>query len=62
MTRLANVNTTDLRAAISLGCRTMQNIFNADDDGMPFFNALAWPYASLTWSPTSASVMCQGGI
>jgi len=46
MTRLQDVNTTDLRAAFSFGCRTMQNIVNADD-GPPFFDALVWPHAWL---------------
>jgi len=31
MTRLQDVNTTDLAAAIRLGCHVMQNVFNADD-------------------------------
>lgn len=51
MTRLQNINTRDLLAAITLGCRTMHHMFNADDDGMPFFTALVWPHASLAWSP-----------
>ena len=51
MTRVQNVNTTDIGAAVRLGCRTMQNIFNADDDGVPFFVSTAFPYASLAFSP-----------
>jgi len=31
MSKVEPVNTTDLRAAIQLGCRTMQSVFNADD-------------------------------
>lgn len=30
MSRVAQVNTTDIAAAIQLGCRTMQRVFNAD--------------------------------
>ena len=37
MAQLTHVNTTDLRDAISLGCRTMSSIFNADDCDIPFF-------------------------
>jgi hypothetical protein len=51
MPKLADVNTTDLRAAIALGCRTMQSCFDADDDGTPFFIAESAPYATLAFSP-----------
>ena len=51
MTRLQNINTTDLHAAIQLGCRTMQNIFNADDNFVPFFGSTVWPHAALWFSP-----------
>ena len=51
MTRLQDVNTTDLTAAINLGCQAMQNVFNADDHDMPFFEANTWPYASMAFSP-----------
>ena len=39
MTKLANVNTTDIRDAIALGCRTMQSVFNADDHDVPFWQS-----------------------
>ena len=51
MTRVQNVNTTDILAAIRLGCRTMQNVFNADDRHVPFFGSTVWPYAALSFSP-----------
>ena len=51
---LANVNTTDIAAAIRLGCRTMCSVFNADDDDVPFFGSRVWPEAYLSFS-TSAS-------
>ena len=51
MSKLADVNTTDLRAAIALGCRTMQSIFDADDHGVPFFVATGAPVAELAFSP-----------
>jgi len=47
MAKLANVNTTDIRAAIELGCQTMQNVFNADDNDKPFFLSHVWPDAKL---------------
>ena len=43
MSTLADVNTTNLRSAIELACETMQRTFNADDNGIPFFDACAWP-------------------
>ena len=51
---LADVNTTDIAAAIRLGCRTMCSVFNADDDDVPFFGSRVWPEAFLSFS-TSAS-------
>ena len=44
MSKLMNVNTTDLEDAISLGCRTMQRVFNADDNGVPFFGSSIVPH------------------
>ena len=35
MTRLSNVNTTDILESIRLGCQTMSSIFNADDNDIP---------------------------
>jgi len=38
--RLRDVNTTDIKEAIRLGCRTMQSVFNAGDPHRaPFFGA-----------------------
>ncbi len=51
MTKLADVNTTDLHAAIALACRTMHNTFNADDNFTSHFNAAVHPYAELSFSP-----------
>jgi hypothetical protein len=41
--RLKDVNTTDLGDAIRLGCETMQNVFNADDQNVPFFGSYVYP-------------------
>ncbi|MEZ4860368.1 MAG: hypothetical protein R3C14_03645 [Caldilineaceae bacterium] len=57
-TRLTAVNTTDLRAAIALGCRTMCSVFNADDNHIPFFGSQVWPEArlSFSWAHSEAHV------
>jgi len=47
--RLQNVNTTDIRSAIELGCRCMTSVFNADDHDVPFFHSQLWPQAWLAW-------------
>jgi hypothetical protein len=51
MTRLQNVNTTDILAAVRLGCRIMQSVFNADDQHVPFFGSTVWPHAAFWFSP-----------
>jgi hypothetical protein len=51
--RLANVNGTDISGAIRLGCHTMQSIFNADDNNLPFMLAQGRPDAFLVLSPDS---------
>ncbi len=50
MTQLNHVNTTDLADAIRLGCQTMQNVFNADDNDIPFFGSRVRPEARLSFS------------
>ena len=47
MAKLSHVNTSDVRSAIELGCRTMQSVFNADDDDRPFFASSVHPSAEL---------------
>jgi hypothetical protein len=46
---MQNVNTTSIRDAVALGCRTMQRIFNADDDDTPFFLTYARPEPRLAY-------------
>ena len=48
--KLSNVNTTDIKAAIELGCRTMSNVFNADDNDIPFFGSEVLPNPRLSFS------------
>jgi len=50
VSRLDQVNTTDIADAIRLGCRTMSSVFNADDDGVPFFGSRIRPEAVLSFS------------
>ena len=45
--RLKDVNTTDVDDAVRLGCRTVQRVFNADDDDRPYMIARARPLAEL---------------
>ena len=52
MPKLSDVNTTDIRAAAELGCRTMHSVFNADDKFVPFFGSQIRPEAFLSWGPT----------
>jgi hypothetical protein len=48
--RVKNVNTTDIPAAILLGCKTMQGVFNADDNNVPFFGSSVRPEAYFSFS------------
>ena len=47
---LHDVNTTDIAAAIRLGCRTMSSVFNADDNDIPFFASRVLPTAELNFN------------
>jgi hypothetical protein len=45
-----DVNTTDVRDAIRLGCRVMERVFNADDDKrVPFFGGQILPEARMAF-------------
>ena len=48
--KLTKVNTTDITSAIKLGCRTMSNVFNADDNDIPFFSSEVLPNPRLSFS------------
>jgi len=49
MAKVGNINTTSVRDAIRLGCRTIGNVLNADDNYFPFFGAVVRPDAYLEW-------------
>jgi hypothetical protein len=48
-TRLRDVNTTDISGAITLGCKTMSHVFNADDHDIPFFGSSIEEQSSGLW-------------
>ena len=48
--KLEHVNSTDIADAIRLGCHTMQSIFNADDNLVPFFKSTVKPKVALAFS------------
>ena len=50
MSKLEQVNSMDIADAVRLGCRTMQNVFNADDNHVPFFGSTLRPKAALSFS------------
>jgi hypothetical protein len=49
--KLANVNTTDIKDAVAMGCRTMSSVFNADDNDIPFFGSSVLPTSWLGFHP-----------
>lgn len=60
MSKLADVNTTDIPDAIRLGCRCMSSIFNADDNNVPFFSSSVWPDAALDFSKYASEAHVPG--
>ena len=60
MAKLDDVNATDIRDAIRLGCRTMANVFNADDNDVPFFKSLVLPEAMLGFSSAHSEAHVPG--
>ena len=60
MAKLSDVNAHDLRDAIALGCQTMGNIFNADDNHIGFFGSSVYPEARLSFSPVHSESHIPG--
>ena len=58
--RVKNVNTTDIRSAISLGCRAMGRIFNPADAGLPYMYTRIWPDGWLGFSPYHGAIQMSG--
>ena len=49
MGKVGNINTTSIRDAIRLGCHTIGNVLNADDNYFPFFGSVVRPDVRLGW-------------
>jgi len=60
MTQLQDVNTTDIPGAVRLACKTMGNVFNADDNDTPFFRSVVWPQARLSFSENFSEAHVPG--
>ena len=60
MSRVKDVNTTDILDAIRLGCRTMSSVFNADDGNIPFFGSRVRPEAGLSFSSAHSEAHVPG--
>ena len=58
--RLEDVNTTDIRDAIRLGCRTMERIFNSDDDNFPYMMAHVRPEAYFDFNSSYSDTNLPG--
>jgi len=60
MAQLGEINTTDIRDAIKLGCRTMCSVFNSVDNDIPSFGCTVWPEAGLSFSPAHSEAHVPG--
>ncbi len=58
--RVQNVNTTDLRAAVTSACHVMGQIFNPDDNGRPYMYTRIWPDGWLGFSPWHGASQVSG--
>ena len=47
---LKTVNSTDLKDAIALGYQTIGNVFNKDDNDIPYFATTVRPYTLMCFS------------
>ena len=57
---VSDVNSTDIRAAIALGCRPMQCCFDADHDHVPLFYSRLWPKADLRFDEWGSDAHIPG--
>ena len=58
--QLKDVNTTDVKDAIRFACQTMQSVFNADDNNIPFFGSRVRPEAYLGFSSAHTEAHVPG--
>ena len=55
-----DVNTTDIKAAVTLGCRTMSSVFNPEDGDIPFFGSTVRPRAWLGFNDSHSESHVPG--
>jgi hypothetical protein len=60
MGKLSAVNSTDILDAIRLGCQAMSNVFNADDNNVPFFGVEVLPQARMYFYPQYSEAHVPG--
>lgn len=60
MSRVSGVNSTDVRAAVELACRTMGAVFNRHDHDRPYFRAQLRPRPLLSWHSLFAEAHVPG--
>ncbi|MCH2131077.1 MAG: hypothetical protein MK179_18195 [Pirellulaceae bacterium] len=60
MTKLSDVNTTDIIDAVRLGCGAMCRVLNADDHGVPFFDVVARPDPKMSFCPYTSEAHVPG--
>ena len=60
MTKLKDVNATDIVGAIQMACKTMSSVFNADDNDIPFFASQVLPEAYLGFSDVHSEAHVPG--
>ncbi len=58
--QLDDVNTTDVRDAVSLACETMSRCFDADDNDFPFFKTDVRPVAKMEFSSAHSEAHTPG--
>ncbi len=59
-TRVSNVNTTSIPAAVESACRAMANVFNPADNGYPYMYTRIWPDGWLGFSPYHGAIQLAG--
>lgn len=57
---LEDVNSSDLVGAIRLGCRTMSDVFDADDGETPFFAVTVLPEPAMSFHPSHSESHVPG--
>lgn len=58
--RVANINSTNISAAVELACRAMGQVFNPADNGYPYMYTRIWPDGWLGFSPYHGAIQLSG--